>query len=59
MFVLQHTSSRCRVRIAFRGRVLRSGGVQGVIADWHSVGALDYELDLLGLGEDENEDKLL
>ncbi len=50
---------RGTVRISFRGRVLHDGGAQGIIAEWHRVGALDYELDLLGLGEGEDEDKLL
>lgn len=41
---------QCMTRIEIRGHVLLENGQQCLVQDWHTVGALDHELDIIGLG---------
>lgn len=46
-FVQQY---QCIPMIEIRGHVQLENGQQCFIQDWHTVGSLDHELDIIGLG---------
>lgn len=50
---------RCECRLEARGHVRLEGGQMCHLQYWHTIGALDQELDLLGLGHSQEPEALI